>query len=100
MDQQRKKYSLSFKLQAIELSNVRGKVNEVAKELGISNSALKSWKKGHHMGSPDSPPKNKSKEEEENIRLRKELYEVKLERDILKKAVSIFSKSDRKGIVL
>ena len=34
------------------------------------------------------------RKEEEIIRLKKELYEPKLERDILKKAVDIFSKSD------
>jgi transposase len=95
MKQEQKKYSLAFKQQAVELSNLRGKVKEVAQELGISNSALKSWKKGYHMGNTEAPPRVKNKEEEENIRLRKELYEVKLERDILKKAVGIFSKSDR-----
>jgi transposase len=95
MAHQQKKYSLEFKIQAVELSKLRGKVKEVAQELGISNSALKSWKKGLHLGNTDTSSKIRSKEEEENIRLRKELYEVKLERDILKKAVGIFSKSDR-----
>lgn len=96
MEHQTKQYSLAFKLQAVELSKLRGKITEVAQELGISSSSLKSWKKGQHLGNPDTAlPKVKSKEEEENIRLRKELYEVKLERDILKKAVGIFSKSDR-----
>jgi transposase len=37
----------------------------------------------------------KSPEEQELIRLRKELADIKLERDILKKAVGIFSKSDK-----
>lgn len=32
--------------------------------------------------------------EKENARLRKELRDAKMERDILKKTVSIFSKSD------
>ena len=36
--------------------------------------------------------------ERENARLRKELRDAKMERDILKKAVSIFSKSDGKSI--
>ncbi len=35
--------------------------------------------------------------EKENARLRKELRDAKMERDILKKAVSIFSKSDGKS---
>ena len=41
-----------------------------------------------------SKVKEVSAEEKEIKRLRKELAETKLERDILKKAVSIFSKSD------
>jgi len=36
-----------------------------------------------------------SDHEKEVIALQKELQEIKMERDILKKAVSIFSKSDR-----
>jgi len=35
--------------------------------------------------------------EKENARLRKELRDAKMERDILKKALSIFSKSDGKS---
>jgi transposase len=39
--------------------------------------------------------KEKSKEELEIIRLNKELADIKLEHEILKKAVSIFSRSGR-----
>ena len=38
---------------------------------------------------------SKSKEQLENIALRKALRDAELERDILKKALGIFSKSDR-----
>ncbi len=41
-----------------------------------------------------------TEEESELARLKKELSEVKMERDILKKAVGIFSKSDRKNFNL
>ena len=43
----------------------------------------------------ESKIKEKSKEELEIIRLNKELAHLKLEHEILKKAVSIFSRSDR-----
>jgi transposase len=97
MEKDKKSYSLEFKLKAVELSNQRGSIQEVAKELGINKESLRNWKRGRYLGKSDSSANSvqKSKEEEENRRLRKELYEVKLERDILKKAVSIFSKSDR-----
>lgn len=94
METQAKNYSLEFKLKALELVKERGSLVSVAKELQINRETLRNWRKGRHLGNKDIP-KLKSKEEEENIRLRKELNEVKLERDILKKAVGIFSKSDR-----
>lgn len=96
MENQKKRYSLEFKLKAVELSKQRCSIIEVARELGINKETLRNWKRGRYLGKSDTEPTyKKSKEEEENARLRKELYEVKLERDILKKAVSIFSKSDR-----
>ena len=97
MEKQKKIYSKEFKLKAVELSNQRGSIIEVAKELGVNKETLRNWKRGRYLGKSDSNTsfKLKSKEEEENSRLRKELYEIRLERDILKKAVSIFSKSDR-----
>lgn len=93
MEKRKNKYSLEFKLKAIELVNQRGSLVSVSRELNISRETLKNWKKGHYLGNETA--KIKTKEEEELIRLRKELYEIKLERDILKKAVSIFSKNDR-----
>ena len=41
-----------------------------------------------------------TEEESELAKLKKELAEVKMERDILKKAVGIFSKSDGKSMNL
>jgi transposase len=97
MEIRKNKYSLEFKLKALDLVKERGNLLSVAQELNISHETLKNWKKGRYLGSDinSSSIKVKSKEEEELIRLRKELYETKLERDILKKAVGIFSKNDR-----
>ena len=70
----------------------------IAQELNISRETLKRWKQEYNAGkfSGDTPnSKIRSAEQEEIIRLKKALYESNLERDILKKAVSIFSKSDR-----
>lgn len=93
MENNKSKYSLEFKLKALELVKQRGNLTAVAQELNISHETLKNWKKGRYLG--NETVKVKTKEEEEIIRLRKELYETKLERDILKKAVGIFSKNDR-----
>jgi transposase len=97
MEKQRTHYSREFKIKAVELSNERGNVSQVAQELNVSYENLKRWKKEMKAGrfNEAEPVTKNNLVEEELRRLRKELYETKLERDILKKAVSIFSKSDR-----
>ena len=74
-------------------------MNKVSKELGINPDTLRLWRKAmkegkltHEAAFKERP---RSSEEMELQRLRKELYEVTQERDILKKAVGIFSKSGK-----
>lgn len=96
MERQRRIYSLEFKLKAVELSNERGSLVSVANELNVSTDNIKRWKKEFNKGKlRNKSVAIKSPEEQELIRLRKELADIKLERDILKKAVGIFSKSDK-----
>ena len=99
MKQVRTRYSKEFKIKAVELCNQNGNVSLTSEQLKVSHQALRLWIRAFKAGkltlTPGIKEKEKSKEEIENARLRKELYEVKMERDILKKAVSIFSKSDR-----
>ena len=78
------------------MSNARGSLVSVANELNVSSDNIKRWKKEFNQGKlTGKTTPVKSKEEEELIRLRKELADVKMERDILKKAVGIFSKNDK-----
>ena len=100
MKQKRKVYTKEFKLKAVELSNVRGNAQEVARDLGIEGGLIYRWRK-ELSNSPDlafsgNGNAQLTPEQKELKRLRKELADVRMERDILKKAVSIFSKSDRK----
>lgn len=99
MKQVRTRYDKGFKLKAVELSNVRGNIQQVAEELGINTETLrlwrKAWKDGKLTVEEAAKSRTKSAEEMEIARLRKENYELTQERDILKKAVSIFSKSGR-----
>lgn len=90
-------YSVDFKIKAVELSNHRGAIKSVAEELNIPPDNLRRWRKEYNAGKFNSTTKVKtikSKEEVENIALRKALRDAEMERDILKKALSIFSKSD------
>jgi transposase len=92
---QKRSYSLEIKTKAVELSNQRGSLSDVTQELNISSDNLKRWKKEYKEGKFSGIIKIKTPEKQELIRLQKELADVKPERDILKKAVGIFSKSER-----
>jgi len=85
---------------SVELSNTRSDLSELARELDINPALLYRWRKEHSVKQGSSFSGNGkvilSESEQELARLRKELRETQMERDILKKAVSIFSKSDTK----
>jgi len=100
MSRERKVYTKEFKLMSVELSNTRSDLSALARELDISPALLYRWRKEHSVKQGSSFSGNGkvilSESEQELARLRKELRETQMERDILKKAVSIFSKSDTK----
>ena len=96
----RKKFSKEFKLKAIEMSNKSDNIKGVAISLGIRDALLYRWRKefyekeGEVFLGGGSSGDTSNPEREELRRLRKENRDLKLERDILKKAVGIFSKND------
>lgn len=101
MSRERRTFDPSFKKKAVELSIARGRTKEVADELGIEPHLIYRWKKEYDQYEKNSfPGRGKAKmtdEEKEIARLRAELKDTRLERDILKKAISIFSVSDKKS---
>jgi transposase len=76
-----------FKEEAVRLVQTLGKpIAQIARELGISDSALHGWRKelAEH-GKEAFPGKgHQTALEEENQRLKRELERVQQERDILK----------------
>ncbi|MFC3559506.1 MAG: transposase [Chryseobacterium sp.] len=82
----------SFKKMAIDLSNSRGSVKEVADELGINDSLLSKWRQ--RESEPKQSPVSLTEDQKLIKKLQKELKDAQMERDILKKAVGIFSKGD------
>ena len=90
-----KKYETDFKVMIVELLKSGRGTKEVSEEYGLNDSMIRRWRREYEAKSGDFTKKREvSKEEQELKALRKELRNVKMERDILKKAVSIFSKSD------
>lgn len=93
-----KVYTKEFKEEAVKLAQSSGKpAAQIARELGISDSALYQWQKHLTEKGPDAFPGtgHQSAQEEEIRRLKKELEITRQERDILKKVVSIFSREQR-----
>lgn len=88
-------YDVAFKKMAVELSDVKGSVKAAAIELGIDPGRISKWKNQYNSNANSSvSATNLSDEQKEIRRLQKQLREAQQERDILKKAVSIFSKVD------
>lgn len=91
----RRKYDREFKLEAVRLSHEAGRtVAGVARDLGINENQLHRWRRQLSAdGSGAFPGKgHQSPEQEELHRLRRELADVTEERDILKKALAVFSR--------
>ena len=94
-------YDKEFKINAVKLCKGRDRsISSIARELGLSGSTLSNWVRDYNQNEDESfPGKGKIKSSEEEIMaLRKELNHVRLERDILKKAVAIFSSPQGRGI--
>ena len=93
----KRQYTQEFKKEAVEYSLTSEKtVEKVARDLGISPHNLTRWRneyrKRGQLAFPGHGKENLTPREEENRRLKKELIDIAQERDILKKALAIFTK--------
>ena len=91
----RRTYDKEFKLEAVRLVIEEGRsVASVERDLGTGQGVIYNWVR-EFTDDPEHafPGKGKLKPPEQEVHdLKKELERVKRERDILKKAVAIFSK--------
>lgn len=90
------KYTKEFRLEAVKLvTDGRLSILEASRRLSLSASTLNNWVKAYKAGKLEELGKNYrqlSDKEMELARLKRELAEVKMERDILKKAAAYFAK--------
>jgi len=94
----RRKYDREFKVEAVKLVIGGGRaVAEVARNLGIHENLLYKWREKYTEDIAHAfPGKGRLKPAEEEVRrMRRELADVTQERDILKKALAIFSKEPK-----
>jgi transposase len=89
-------YDSKFKVMIVELLNTGRSTREVSQEYGVESSTVRGWRREFKEKGGDFSKKLELSAEETELRaLRKELKDVTMERDILKKAIGIFSKSGR-----
>lgn len=92
-------FTLEFKEEAVSLVINGGlTVAEVGRRLSVSQQTLRNWIKKHNATGLKTPGShNVSELEAEVYRLRKELAEARLEKEILKKAMAYLAKEPRGG---
>jgi transposase len=92
----RPKYTLEFKQDAAKLVNEKGYTHQQAADnLGISLSAIGRWvraERGTAKASTGKQPSINLNGHAELVRLRKENGQLRMEREILKKAAVFFAK--------
>lgn len=101
MAKRMKTYTAEFRAEAVKMVFEQGLTQEeAAKRLGVPKGTLGGWMAAAKPSAmkPAAPGARTAAElEAENARLRKELAEARMERDILKKATAYFAKESLPG---
>ena len=95
MGRSRRKYAREFKVEALKMViEDQRTVTDVAQSLGIDRGLLQRWKSEFKDDGLVAFRGNgrRKPEDEEIARLKRELSQAKMERDILKKALAYFAK--------
>ncbi len=93
-------YTPEFRAEAVKLVTEQGLSQQAAADrLAIPKGTLANWMAASKVSNhPPAPGARSAAElEKENARLRKELAEARLERDILKKATAYFARESLPG---
>ena len=94
--QKRRKYSQEYKQEAVQLvqqSNIP--LAQVATNLGINPNNLRRWADELSKAGKIAFPGNGTPRDQELARLKRELQQVKQERDFLKEAAAYFAKTSK-----
>jgi transposase len=89
-----KRYDKEFKIEAVRLASETGNTQtQIQRDLGIGQGMISRWKRELKLDEQHAfPGKGNLKPQDEEFRnLKREVEKLRRERDILKKAVAIFS---------
>ena len=88
----RQVYTSEFRQQAVEMVTREGlSLAEASRRLSLSPKTLTNWVRRARGGEQPAPRREVTEEEAELSRLRRENAELRMERDILKKASAYFA---------
>ena len=95
MESKRRKFDKEFKTTIVELVKTGKSVQQVCTEYDLSDGLVRRWRREFESETGGFKDEATLVLEQENRALKKQLKDAKEERDILKKAVSIFSMKDK-----
>ena len=91
----RREFTEEFKLQMVKLYNTGKSQSEIVKEYDLTRSAFASWVKKYNTTGSFKACDNRTEEEKELIRLKKENQQLRMENDILKQAALILGQKSK-----
>jgi transposase len=87
----RRKYDAAFKQEVLKMVSTGRAVNEIAQSLGIGENLIYKWK-SRHVHTAHQAEAGKGVDFAQVEALNRRIRELETERDILKKALAIFSR--------
>ncbi len=96
MGKKRRTFNKDFKLEAVKLVKSGGlSVSAAARDLGIEQTSLRNWVRQYEVDRGKGPAGALTSQEQEELRrLRRENRQLRMEREILKKATAFFAKDN------
>lgn len=90
----RKEYTVQQKAEAVEIvETTKQSIRQVARNLGIAESSLSRWvRESKGTGAPKMQDALSIDERQELVQLRRQVKQLEMERDFLKKAAAFFAR--------
>jgi transposase len=88
----RRKYDAEFKREVLKMIESGRSVTDISEALGIGNNLVYAWKRQSGKKAINEHSESEHLLDNEKVALQKRVRELEMERDILKKALGIFSR--------
>ena len=92
-----RKFTPQYKAEVVKLvKDSQKSISSISRDLGLNETGVRAWVKQHDIDAGNgSPGALTSVEHDELVRLRREVRQLAMEREILKKATAFFAKESR-----